>query len=430
MKYNDLFNNEDISIYNRFIEQRKISPVMWLKIIEEYGNRKFTSDTYVSFFELFEGKVFERIIAMKYDYKNNRQRYQEVVIRCEGCKFIMTKNIYLSGMGGYRVVWDNSNPSKYYWNKNNKDMWISDYRYKLFILNYLNFPQEIDETLKYCGFNENIDNGSEYITVYRVFPEIEILGKLKLNNCYKSITFLNRLRKDKQFRKFVVSQKDHKSYINTQLIIRAYNSKMSVDDFNFNLIKEEVYQRVIKRCECAKVLNKEKMLEYLKGKNIDEYIDFLNAVDYLHLDLNDTKNVYPNDLKYWHDLYVEQVKYAQDKETLEKMGIVYNKYKKLERKVDGYTILLAKTPNELIIEGQTLHHCVGRMGYDKKMANEESLIFFVRTEEETPLYTMELEIETRKIKQFYGDRDSEVPDSVNTIINKKWLPRIKRIKVA
>ena len=35
---------------------------------------------------------------------------------------------------------------------------------------------------------------------------------------------------------------------------------------------------------------------------------------------------------------------------------------------EEYIIIIAKTPNQLVKEGSTLHHCVGRMNYDSKMA--------------------------------------------------------------
>ncbi|MBQ8876111.1 MAG: PcfJ domain-containing protein [Clostridia bacterium] len=39
---------------------------------------------------------------------------------------------------------------------------------------------------------------------------------------------------------------------------------------------------------------------------------------------------------------------------------------------------MAKSPAELVAEGKALNHCVGRGHYESKMANGQSLIFFVR----------------------------------------------------
>ena len=62
---------------------------------------------------------------------------------------------------------------------------------------------------------------------------------------------------------------------------------------------------------------------------------------------------------------------------------VANKYEALQRNLkDNFVVIIAKSPQDLIYEGDTLHHCVGRMNYDQKFAREESLIFFVRYKEE------------------------------------------------
>ena len=66
---------------------------------------------------------------------------------------------------------------------------------------------------------------------------------------------------------------------------------------------------------------------------------------------------------------------------------------------EHYAIFIAKSPVELVKEGSALDHCVGRNGYDKKMAKEETLIFFVRKLEELdkPFVTLEYSLKTKQI---------------------------------
>lgn len=47
--------------------------------------------------------------------------------------------------------------------------------------------------------------------------------------------------------------------------------------------------------------------------------------------------------------------------------------------------VIAHKPSDLVREGEALHHCVGRMNYDRKFVLEESLIVFIRRKESTPL---------------------------------------------
>ena len=86
--------------------------------------------------------------------------------------------------------------------------------------------------------------------------------------------------------------------------------------------------------------------------------------------------------------------------------------------------IIAQKPSDLIREGELLHHCVGRMGYDQKFVREESLIFFIRTKEQpaVPFVTMEYSPKQKRILQCYGYKDSAPDESVMDFVKNKWLP--------
>ena len=89
------------------------------------------------------------------------------------------------------------------------------------------------------------------------------------------------------------------------------------------------------------------------------------------------------------------------------------------------------SPADLIKEGEILHHCVGKMGYDQKFVREETLIFFIRNKEnpDIPFVTIEYSLSNHKVLQSYGDHDSKPDESVLHYINKIWLPYAnKKIK--
>ena len=90
--------------------------------------------------------------------------------------------------------------------------------------------------------------------------------------------------------------------------------------------------------------------------------------------------------------------------------------------------IIAKNPSELIIEGEALDHCVGRMNYDQKFAREETLIFFIRniSSPDIPFVTVEYSPEKHKILQCYGYHDTKPDDNVIKFVNKKWLPYANR----
>lgn len=86
--------------------------------------------------------------------------------------------------------------------------------------------------------------------------------------------------------------------------------------------------------------------------------------------------------------------------------------------------MIAKSPADLIREGEFLHHCVGRMQYDLHFAQEESLIFFIRTKEqpEKPLVTLEYSLKTHKVLQCYASYNKKPDEEIMHYVNKVWLP--------
>ena len=95
---------------------------------------------------------------------------------------------------------------------------------------------------------------------------------------------------------------------------------------------------------------------------------------------------------------------------------------------DKFVVIIAKSPLDLINEGEILHHCVGRMNYDQKFAREESLIFFVRNKQdiETPFVTLEYSLKNHKVLQCYAAHDTKPEDNVLNFVINKWLPYANR----
>ena len=103
---------------------------------------------------------------------------------------------------------------------------------------------------------------------------------------------------------------------------------------------------------------------------------------------------------------------------------VANRYIQLEKQDKDFAIIIAKSPKDLKLEGQALDHCVGRMGYDKKMVDGNSLIFFVRQTNnlDTPLVTVEYSPKQHKVLQCYGYHDTKPKQDILDFVDNKWLP--------
>lgn len=188
------------------------------------------------------------------------------------------------------------------------------------------------------------------------------------------------------------------------------------------------------------VINKQYIAfqEYVSKQRISyyQYRDYAQACLALGLDMSLAKNLFPHEFRKWHDIRTDQYtlkkaleREEKEKEFIENFSRIVQKYLPLQKAgKDDYIIVIAKSPAELVKEGTSLHHCVGRMNYDQKMVREETLIFFIRSKSEpdVPLATLEYSLSKRKVLQCYGDHDSKPDEEIESFVYKKWLPYANR----
>lgn len=284
----------------------------------------------------------------------------------------------------------------------------------------------------------------KYLRLYEKYPQAELLVKAGLSNLATSKQILQKCAKDKSFCKWIYKNKDNLRYKGYYVssIVRAYNKNKTVkeiydyDRFNLEFSREGNFTRLK---QMLRKDEKETFFNYIIKQNTNgySYMDYLNACEYLGLDMNEDKNRYPKDFKKWHDIRIDQYhtqKAIEDenarKELYTKFSNVANKYVSLERLIikDDYICLIAKSPAELKYEGEKLNHCVGRMNYDQKFAREETLIFFIRNRlsPNTPFVTLEYSLKNHKILQCYAYGDTKPEEHVLEFVNKTWLPYANR----
>lgn len=338
-------------------------------ILSQNYNDDITSIKNTNFFsivEMWKGKILERTFAVRFK-KNKDPEYQEVIRRLEGNSYCLIRNMYFSKMAGYRVVWKDSKPSYYLFNVNNFGKWIVyDKKYFRIITTRLYTLEDIvslDFSLKYCFYNGGISL-CDYITIYRRFPEIEMLSKLNAVNLCGSYKILENL-KSKKFKKYLCKN-------NADGFLGRHNPSDILYGFNHNINLIQVDER--------KEENKRN-----KSKNKNAKID---------------------------KKMLEQAK----------------RYEKLSGYFGNLKIIFPTSTFDLIKEGEELGHCVGKMNYNKKVAEDKTLILFVRKDEKKSLYTMEYNQHENKIVQFYGEHNSPVPADDKKQIETIWLKKAKQLK--
>lgn len=293
----------------------------------------------------------------------------------------------------------------------------------------------LDSSLKYCAYKSG--NGIyaiDYIGLYRKYPICEMLMKLGIKRMW-SEKALDFITKNKDFQKWLFKNADKVSDMAFQTARNAFKKNVGGDPQDYlsslkyriqcgkdvRFTNEAIYKKALKYA------TQEKLSDYIKDNNIasESYGDYLTACDWLHLDFADTKVLFPKDFKTMHDDYTAQYaeynRIEREKEYKKKNAELIVKMKQQAEKFaflssfkdSSYCVIVAKSKFDLINEGEKLHHCVGRMDYDKRQAEGKSIICFIRKNDdiETPFATAEIKIgNSLTVQQCYGDKDRTVPE--------------------
>lgn len=406
------------------------------KLIEKpTGNTRF-----YTYFTKFKNELCSVTVAVRNHYKE--WYCKQVVVHG-----IHTNKVYLQDigttMGFLRVGWYREGISKwsswvdYDWGWNDDkyfQMQTATIVNKEYILKLKVYKYSAIDLYRYTDI-------FKYLRLYEQYPKAELLVKYGLSNLATSKQILRLCDKDKNFCKWLFKNKDEiakdSSYISS--LIKAYRTNKpikltnQIDYFkrNYNSYKNELK-------DFLQPNESEKFITYIvnKNTNVASFIDYIKACNFLGLNMNEDKNRYPHNFQYWHNVRIDEMHTKQAeidkekrKELYDNFSLVANKYEALQRNLkDSFVVIIAKSPSELVHEGDFLHHCVGRMNYDQKFAREESLIFFVRNKEniQTPFVTLEYSLKNHKILQCYADHDTKPEDNVLDFVNKVWLPYANR----
>ena len=432
------------------VEKIKPIPKYIEKKIKAYDNAhpptKHGNTRFFAYFTKNDGELVKVTVAVK---EHKKKWYcKPVVVHGIHSKECFGKDIQFTYISGYTVGWYDLELSKTQrWYETGYWGWADD---KLFdpyapIVNrdYIlkHFPEyKYSAVDKYTGVEV-----FKYLRLYEKYPQIEYLTKFGLHKIAMSTQILKLCGKDKKFCKWLAKNKTDimlsDYYISS--IIRAYKTNKSIYEIN-NKEKFRIKYNREGQISNVKTLFKneiDKFLDYINKQhtNLHSYKDYLDACEFLGIDMSMDKNRYPHDFKCWHDIRIDEyntakaLKDEQERKALyDRFAAVASKYLGLEYdKKSVYIAIIAQKPSDLIHEGELLHHCVGRMGYDQKFAREESLIFFIRTKEQpdVPFVTIEYSPAQKRILQCYGDHDSRPTEEVINFVHKKWLPYAnKKIK--
>lgn len=388
-----------------------------------------TSSKFCAYLEHIDGEIVERSFGYRM-YKKNGLRITEV-LRCatgSGSSTIVRNLVYAS-TAGYIPVWSaedkygGQNGWRYkVFSKEDFDKWEKAGAHIGFSYVTIN-PEMIFEIpeFKYCGYSGG--GVINYINAYRKDKSVEFFGKMGLS---LSSVLMKKAKSDGKFRRFLLENHNAIALYGTQAALFSYKHGVTVEEarracFTKNRLDRTVAYRIPEIRGTS--IDRQRVLDYVDGHDINyaSYNDYLKCLKSLKINLFDTKNVFPNDFTRMHDLRTAEYAANEAKKDRRKRAKLYRDFRKAgeaakEYEVQGeeYVIIVPTDVRQLVDEGKFLSHCVGRMGYDKKMADGVSIIAFVRKKDEinVPFVTVEYRVDRQALAQCYGYKDSKPADDV------------------
>lgn len=153
---------------------------------------------------------------------------------------------------------------------------------------------------------------------------------------------------------------------------------------------------------------------------VSEYRDYIEICSKLNYNLKSSFVLFPKDIQKEHDKAAHRLNRKANAEAKRKFTAVYKSIsEQMSFEKGEFQIICPSAPDDVIFEGQALHHCVGN--YVDRILRNECLILFLRKccEKQKPYYT--IEVRGRQIVQVRGIGNCPPTDEVN-----KFLDEFKR----
>ncbi len=290
------------------IEKIKPIPKYIQKKIKLYDNQlksaPFGRTRFYAYFTKNDGELVKVTVAVR-EYK--KQWYCKPVVvhgihsdRCFG------KDIQFTYIAGYTVGWHDKGLSKYPdWYESKDWGWASDNMFDPYapIVNRDYVLQHFPE-YKYSAVDRYMGvDVFKYLRLYEKFPQIEYLTKLGLHKIAMSTQILRLCGKDKKFCKWLATNRNDialSSYY-VASIIKAYKTGKPIREIDNFATRKIQFDHAEQISNVKELVKNEvgKFLDYIEQQNTNfySYRDYLNACQYLGLDMTEEKNRYPHDFK-------------------------------------------------------------------------------------------------------------------------------------
>lgn len=287
---------------------------------------------------------------------------------------------------------------------------------------------------------------SDFLAAYLEHPVIEHLVKVDLTKLAASVAYErcgSQCLDESQHRTHRILQveKDDLPFLKTQQVdarwlycyqrylARKLKGRQQLLIWQMEHNVREVPQDILGR------MNVSRFLAYIQeqarclaesGSTIQEvvalYRDYLSMCSEAGYDMKKHSVLFPENCRITHDEVQQYCRWLHTQKMRENFEQAYLAVrKKICYRRRGLQIVCPSTPEDLIQEGRSLHHCVG--GYAERVANGQCLIVFLRNTEELekPLYT--IEVRGDQVQQVHGDHNSNPTPEVERFVE-QWKKHV------
>lgn len=178
----------------------------------------------------------------------------------------------------------------------------------------------------------------------------------------------------------------------------------------------------------------QKKKEWTKREDVlREYRDYLNMRAENGYDMTNSVYLHPKNLKKAHNEMVKEQEERKSQERIQKTEKMYpkirSKYRNLNKKwhYEGHGMIIrpARSAGEIVVEGQLMHHCVGRDTYLQKHNTGKSFIFLLRKKGAEDIPYVTIEIDKNGIVQWYCAHDRKTEDKATLAALQEFESKIK-----
>ena len=273
--------------------------------------------------------------------------------------------------------------------------------------------------LKYSGLKEfaiykNNDRFSlnSYMKKYLEFPALEYLVKLKLFKLVEDMLKLDRYTREINIKgnnllevlgidktQLRTLQKINGGLAELETIKGAEKVKLRLSDNQILFVAK--YSRIERIIKASKYTTIHRILEYVtlqssEKRSIDntlgDWLDYINYCKVLKYDLENDFVLFPRNLTESHDELASLINDNKNELYNTRISEMFESLNKLlSWQYRDSVIMVPESYDDIVKEGNSLKHCVGRGIYGKKIIEGESIILFLRDKNEIDktFYTIE-----------------------------------------